>query len=379
MNILIVRNSADKVNIGAYNLQEIGLAKALIKKGHNCDIVYYTTDKKIREEYIHFDGYKLKIYWCPAISIKGHAIYLKIMNRKFLEKYDIIQTAEYFQVMTYIIGKITSKPIVLYHGPYKDLNNKKLHKIYDMMFLKSIRRRVNAVISKSPLSTQYLKNKGFNNIYDLGVGVDISRFNNVKYNNEFEIIESLKKDGKKILLYIGRLDEEKNVKFLIDTLKNIKKQDNSIHLVIIGKKSRYSDIDYVDYSNQLGLSKNITYIDSVEQSKIHYLYEISDIFLLPSKYEIFGMVLLESMYFGKPVITSFNGGSSKLIDNETNGIIIKKFDENLWCEKILNLLSDKEKYKKISENARDTIVNKFTWDKLSEEYLQIYRKASKLN
>ena len=81
---------------------------------------------------------------------------------------------------------------------------------------------------------------------------------------------------------------------------------------------------------QYGLEQNVIYFDNLQQKDIANLYKIADIFILPSQYEIFGMVLLEAMYFGLPVLTTLNGGSSTLIKNEENGFICELDEKEKW-------------------------------------------------
>ena len=89
------------------------------------------------------------------------------------------------------------------------------------------------------------------------------------------------------------------------------------------------------------------------------------------------MVLLESMYFGMPTITSVNGGSDMMIEDGINGFIIPKFEAKLWAEKVIKLSKDKVYCQKIGDAAHKTIVKKFTWDKLASQFINIYEQKLK--
>lgn len=378
MKILIIRSNADKVNINSYNLQEIGLARALVRKGHKCDIVYYTDKREMECQYIYEDKKRITIYWCPAIKVFNNGVYTKILNKSFLENYDVIQTSEYNQIMIYLLNRFSKKPTVLYHGPYKDLKIKFLNKLYDTLFLNSIVKNTKQVISKSVLSEKYLLEKGFSNITTIGVGLDTSRFEqNYKERDIYKELNISKND--RILLYIGRLEERRNIKFLLEIIKSISSKEKNIKLLIIGNGSESDKKDYFDYAEELGIMNRLIYKEKMNQSDLKQVYEISDIFLLPTKYEIFGMVLLESMYFGLPVITSKNGGSLTLIENYENGIVIDDFNLETWTENIIRLLIDESLKNKIGNNAHKTIKEKFTWDALSDRYIKVYNKALKQN
>lgn len=379
MKVLIVRSNADKVNINSYNLQEIGLARALIRKGHKCDIVYYTDAKVIEKDYIYECGEKITIYWYPAIKVFNNSVYNKLLtNKRFLSEYDVIQTSEYNQIMIYLLNKLTNKPIVLYHGPYKDLRIKSLNKIYDFLFLKSITKNTDGVISKSILAEEYLKSKGFKNIETIGVGLDTERFEQDTENDN--IYQELNiKQNTKLLLYIGRLEERRNIKFILDILKGIliKSKNTDIKLLMIGDGKKEDKDAYFSYAKEIDVLDNIIYIPRMDQSKLSDIYRISDVFLLPTKYEIFGMVLLESMYFGLPVVTSVNGGSLTMIKHNENGLVIDNFDKELWVENIFKILNDNKFKQTLSKNAQTTIKEKFTWDALIDRYIQVYENSLK--
>ena len=70
----------------------------------------------------------------------------------------------------------------------------------------------------------------------------------------------------------------------------------------------------------------------MEQKYLAGVYGLADIFLLPTEYEIFGMVLLEAMYYHSVVLTTLNGGSSTLIDNGKNGFVLTLNNANDWAD-----------------------------------------------
>jgi glycosyltransferase involved in cell wall biosynthesis len=123
----------------------------------------------------------------------------------------------------------------------------------------------------------------------------------------------------------------------------------------------------------LGISDRIIYKDSLEQKYVNQLYRVCDLFLLPTRYEIFGMVLLEAMYFGVPVVTTFNGGSSTVIEDGKTGIVIDQLDTGLWSRRILELLADSELRQEIIVRANRLIEEKYTWDALAEKFLSVYQ------
>ncbi|MFW2502047.1 glycosyltransferase family 4 protein [Clostridium diolis] len=376
MNILIVRNAANKVNPNSYNLQEIGLGRALIKKEINCDIVYSNDKGKSYKEEIDRKGdISLNILWTKvSYKIFNNAIYSELLKKNFYDKYDVVILTEYTQVMTYLISNIIPEKSVLYQGPYKD-SKKIVQTIYDLLFLNKIKNNVRMVFTKSKLAEEYMKSKGFNKIFTIGVGFNIENIicDNSNKNEENNLIIDIKKQikGKKVLLYIGVFEERRNIKFLIDVFNNLRKEDKNIVLLLIGNGKNKDQ--YFEYIDELGIKDSIVYINKVEQKDLKQIHDLSTIFLLPTKYEIYGMVLLESMYLGTPVITSLNGGSSMLIENEETGYILDEFIVEKWSNKIKYLLSNIELQEKIKKKSRKRISEEFTWDIIAEKFLYTIR------
>ena len=104
------------VKNNTYNIQEIGLAKALIRKGHICDIVFWTDNAPETITY-KFDGdKKLKIFYLNGKNILNNAIYKNI--DELISQYDIIQPAEHNQIYSAFLAKKYPQKTIIYHGPY---------------------------------------------------------------------------------------------------------------------------------------------------------------------------------------------------------------------------------------------------------------------
>lgn len=376
MNILYIRNFASKVNLETYNLQEVGFSRALVDYGNNCDIIYYSDSKYEKKVNIYNNSNNnLNIIWMPGIKVLSNAIYLHLLSKKFLKKYDLIITTEYSQIMTYLLTYTYPNKIVLYHGPYKDDGKKILHKLYDMFLLSRVRNKLTKIYVKSTLAKNYLEcKKGFSNVKVLGVGIDkykFSQIDNNSYGNQEKyvnkIIRSLK--NKKVLLYIGVLEERRNIIFLMDILFEMLKFDKTIVLLLIGNGKKRDINKYFDYAKKLDIFNNIIHVSGVKQNYLSKIYAASHVFLLPSKYEIFGMVLLESMYFGLPVISSYNGGSETLIKNKYNGFKIIEFNKLEWCKYIKILLYKNEVSNRISLHAKETILQNYLWKNVAHKFL----------
>lgn len=371
MNILIVRTHPTKININSYNVQEIGLARALARKGHKCDIVFFTDNESKCEEYVIDENHKINIFWKKGKNILWQGFFNFNQLIEMANQYDVVQLNEYNQIATYFLAKKCNKRCLIYHGPYynpTDIKYNTLNKMFDALFLSKMKKIGPKILAKSEMAEESLKCKGFENIETVGVGLDVGRFSKIDYTRNFS-------KNKKTLLYIGEISERRNTLFLLSVFRKVREKNNSVDLVLIGKgKEEYQD-KCNKYIKQHGLSACIKQIISVDQSELAQHYLSADIFLFPTNYDIFGMVLLEAMYFGLPVISSKNGGAVTLIEESgKEGIVIESYDEYEWENTIENLLYSEQKCKEISECAKRRISEKFTWDAIADRFLAAYQE-----
>lgn len=378
MKILIIRCMASLLDLknNTYNLQEIGLAKALVRKGHEVDVIFWTdSEEKTVKVRVENDKEINVIYKKSKVILKNSIFDLDLI----IDKYDIVQASEYNQFQSWILAKKYFQKTVIYHGPYYSKFNKKYNLmcyLFDLILLPRYIKYNTKFIAKSYKAKQFLLNKGIkeNNICVAGVGIDLDVFNtnnDTEYDNVVEIPKN-----RINLLYIGRIEKRRNTKFLLNLIKYINdKTKNKYQLILIGK----GNLKYVEECKELivklEISNDVIWIEKLEQKYLQTIYKNCEYFLLPTEYEIFGMVLLESMYFSTKVITTSNGGSDMLIKNQCNGYIIDELSVSKWTDIIENNLFKNE----VAKKANETIVNKFTWSVLIEKFIEVYEVVKNEN
>lgn len=372
MKILIVRTFPNEIDINSYNVQEIGLAKALTRKGHQCDIVLYTNHEE-KEEQLNVEGSTITIYWMKGVNFFKNLLWSSKLI-KLAKKYDIVQSCEYDQIYNIYLQKKIKNKLVIYHGPYYSEFNKGYNfkcKVFDTFFLTKNYKKAK-FISKSALATEFLKGKGFEDVTTIGVGLDYEKISKEITNSE---CETILKNDEKYLLYIGRIEERRNIYFLLNILHEVMKTEKNVKLILIGKGEKEYVEKVWEYAKKMELIDNIIYFEKIKQEDIKAFYTRSNIFILPTNYDIFGMVLLEAMCFGIPTITTLNGGSSTIIKNYENGFICDITNIEQWKNCIIEVLNNSKLSEKISNNAQRTIEQEFLWIKLSEKFIQVYKNA----
>ncbi len=333
-------------------------------------------------ETVESDGFKIKVYHIEGKNFIGNAIYNKELYN-ICEQYDIIQSSDYDQIASWNIYRKFPEKTIIYHGPYKSKYTKKYNirsKIFDIFFLHRYNYKKAHIITKSKLAEGYLRKKGFKNITTAGVGLNPYY---LEQNVEIipEKISNLQKHkGKnKYILYVGAISKRKNFKFMLQIMNEIVNVRNmkDYKLIVVGnkihKEQKYYD-DCFKFINENNLKENIINLQTVEQKYLKYIYGCSDIYALPTQYDIFGMVYLEAMYFGVPIITTFCGGSSLLIKENENGFIRNLNDYKEWANVIINITNDSVKMSEIANKSKKEINENYLWSKVALKFENNYKK-----
>jgi len=375
MKILIIKSVPGEVFPGnsSYNIQEIGIARAFSKKGFECDVMCCSNDGKYRVHSVVVNSNRtVRIFCMPSISILKNG-WPKNADQ-IISGYDVIHVSEYNQVYAwYLAGRYPSK-VIVWHGPYHDSFNTRynaMSRLFDLFFLWRYKKLGTKFFAKSDLASEFLRSKGLVNVETVGVGLDTEQ---LSYPSRGEVENSIlmpEMDSTCRLLYVGKLEKRRNVCFLLDVLVWLKKKI-PVRLVIVGKGDDAYIKRFWARANELGVADSVIHIDFVPQGEIFKIYKSCDVFVFPSKYDIFGMVLLEAMYFGKLVVSSRNGGSSMLINDGMNGVIVNGFDAKIWGESILGTLTQGRR--KMEMEAELVVEQKFTWDAITEKMVDLYRK-----
>jgi UDP-glucose:(heptosyl)LPS alpha-1,3-glucosyltransferase len=166
-------------------------------------------------------------------------------------------------------------------------------------------------------------------------------------------------------MFAGGDWERKGVRYIIEALPPLSKRN--VKLIIIGR----GDEEYYGRLAELKqVRERIIFVP--HSSNLWEYYAASDIFVFPTIYEPFGLVIVEAMASGLPVITSRVAGAADLIIDGVNGLLLRApSDVNDLAAKIELLLSNAELRKTMGERARET-AEKFSWDQVVQETLEVY-------
>ncbi|MCC7190845.1 MAG: glycosyltransferase family 4 protein, partial [Anaerolineales bacterium] len=126
----------------------------------------------------------------------------------------------------------------------------------------------------------------------------------------------------------------------------------------------------------LGLDQSVVFLGVRDQDKLPYYYSAAEVVVMPSHYESFGMVALEAMACGAPVIASEVGGLAYLVRDGETGFTIPAEEPETLCEKLSGLLNDDELHAKMSAQAA-AYAQDYAWEKIAKQIVDVYEGFGK--
>jgi D-inositol-3-phosphate glycosyltransferase len=210
-------------------------------------------------------------------------------------------------------------------------------------------------------------------------GVDLSHFYPIPPDEAKEYV-GVPLD-KKMLLFVGRIEPLKGIKTLLRAIGILRKKGqngNDICLAVIGGEltdEQGEETEEVEFLMKLrdeyGLQDMVTFLGKRSQDSLPYYYSAAEMVIMPSHYESFGMVALESMACGTPVIASMVGGLIHLIEDGVTGYHVPVDDPQALSLRIDSLLKDKALRYRMGHDAF-AFAKKFDWETISSRIIELY-------
>lgn len=199
-------------------------------------------------------------------------------------------------------------------------------------------------------------------------GIDVE-----KYERPYPPLPELR-DGKINLLFVGRLEKRKGLTYLLRALPLVKYHFPSLRLIVVGGFDQDQLQEYRDFVADAGLSDVVFKGFVSDEEKIRY-YQNCDVFCSPAiGRESQGVILLEAMAAGKPVIASAIDGYRTVVRHEQDGLLVPPADDAALAVGLCRLLSD-EPFRRRLAAAGSAKVQAYSWRKVSRQILDLYREA----
>ena len=345
------------------------LCKGLKTLGYKISIVYLKGIGELKEVFENFG--------CKVIKIDGDAFKRPLRTLFKLKKIiaqlkpDILHThlnkAEFFGNLA---GFLSKKPLII---STKHNDDKFLQKAIIRIghFLMSIPN--DGIICISAHVEKYIKKIGVwpkVTIKTIHYGIDAKGFESNIDNSLVPHFKTALSKGKLYLLgTVARLEEQKGLQYLIEAVSYVSKKRNDFHLIIVGDGPLVASLK--DKVKKLDIENFISFTG--KRSDVPAVMKSLDIFILPSLWEGFGLVLLEAMAAGIPVIASNVSAIPEVIKHNENGFLVAPKNPDALAEKILLLLENKDLRRKMGINGQDRAHSYFHIERMIKETHNFYR------
>lgn len=376
--------------IGGEGTHTFGLAKALSNSGHNVTVI--TTNLKGGKtlEENHFKIIHVSPIKIPAFKLFHFDILSKKKLKELHERqnFDIIHYTHDYYKISILKEKINVPIIATMHTPWaieREIIKAKTDRVdylsyifhRNTYFFKRINKKACERADKLIAVSKYVKRtitKEYGITSDkvkvIPNAVDINKFNPAI--KGYEIRERLNIQSEPIVLFVGRLDHTKGIMYLLKSFSKIVKNIPDAKLIIIGKgQLRNHIISFIDKNN---LGKSIMLIGRVEDEDLPKFYAASDLVVLPSLLEGFGIVLIEAMACGKPCVATRAGGPEDILIDAETGFIVPPADSSSLYHAIHILLTNNKLSRDFAVASRKRIEKNFTWDKIAKETVDVYKE-----
>jgi glycosyltransferase involved in cell wall biosynthesis len=361
--------------------------KNLSRKGHEVHVVCYVTKnlsndvQSLIEQGVKVHAIKPEICGMGTVVLTYRQQISYIINAirmgwKVLKcnKIDIIHANTYTPVIpATVLGKISRIPVVMtvHHvslDHWKLWSSQKgvsrsaaiIGPAYERIILRIPVQIVHAVSNST--QAELLSINPDANVCTLYNGIDLKDYIVAKYQYQ------------KFILYIGRIVSTKNLGVVILAFNSVIKSFPGATLVIVGNGPMREEWERLTRIN--GLENNVDFVGHVSEYTKQKLLSSCSALVLPSKMEGFGRVIVEAFAMYKPVLVSRISSLSEVVENGKDGFLIPPDNIEMWAERIKFLLANTEACRKMGENGRKKVEEKFNLGVISDKIEELYLNNS---
>jgi len=351
----------------AYNI-----SKRMVERGFDVTILCSTRDGI--DEKKDLDGIKV-IRQRPNFILSNTPIRLDLfftMSKLVKENdFDLINAhtpVPFYADVAAMVSKRYKIPFVLTYHAGSLMKNESFVDAVAKIYQHSIEKFALAQSDRLITVSEFVKNNYLTNhikkVSIIPPGVDI---------NKFRLLDKVNKTPNNIL-FVAQLSKGhkwKGLDYLLESIKLIK-NIRDVKLTVVGSGAHVNH--YKDKANELHIRDNVIFKGKVSDDELVKEYQKANIFILPSysNAESFGIVNLEAMACGVPIVASKIGGIPDVVKDSKNGLLVPPKDPKVLSDAIIKLLNDGDLAKKMGGDGRKLVEEKYTWKKTAEMTENVY-------
>ncbi|MEH2315879.1 MAG: glycosyltransferase family 1 protein [Nostoc sp.] len=275
-----------------------------------------------------------------------------------------------------------SKQVHTYHSlgavKYNTIENIPLIASVRLAVEKEVLEIAERIVATSPQEKQHMRSlvSTQGNIDIIPCGTDIQRFGSIP--REAARAELGIEKETKVVLYVGRFDPRKGIETLVRAVNESGLRESNNFQLIIGGGSTPGNSDGIERDrieqivNELGMSDFTIFAGRLSQDILPTYYASADVCVVPSHYEPFGLVAIEAMASGTPVVVSDVGGLQFTVVHEETGLLAAPQDVDAFASAIDRILLNPEWRDELGKAGRKRVESKFSWDGVATQLSELY-------
>jgi len=237
--------------------------------------------------------------------------------------------------------------------------------------------KASVIVAVSQYTSRRIKEMGIHapRIYVIPNGADAQRFHPLPADRISNFRRRFVSEKGRILLTVGNVTERKGQDIVIRALPLVLKAGIDVHYLIVGLPTLREKLEIL--AQQLGVADRVHFLGRVDASTLVEAYNACDVFVMTSRYtadgdfEGYGIAVVEAALCGKPAVVSGGSGLEEAVLDGKTGLVVPQNDPAATASAIIKLLTDKEFYSRLAEQARVRALCEQTWEHRVSEYHRI--------
>jgi glycosyltransferase involved in cell wall biosynthesis len=191
----------------------------------------------------------------------------------------------------------------------------------------------------------------------------------------FHPLAGRRTDGRPTVLFVGNIAANKGVRTVFEAVLRIRSKYPDVRLQILGEGDKDLVREFQERAGREGAEANVEFNGFIGRDRLPEFYGNADVFCSPSQYEAFGIVYIEAMACGCPVIASATGGTPEAVLDGQTGVLVPPNDVEALVAALERILGDAPLRRRMGEAGRQRVENYFAMDKYIRRVLAVYQKA----
>jgi phosphatidylinositol alpha 1,6-mannosyltransferase len=363
----------------------------MVQRGH--EVVVYTSDmwkehpfERMREPHDVVDGVRVVRKRTFQMTQAVHYPVMPGMFDMLSEPADVVHSHSFGYYHTNVAAlrkRLSGTPLVItphYHPPETmqgGFARHQLRKVYDARIANWVFEQADAILfnTHAEMASMAHHVDDMDKARVIHNGLHTERYQNLPDPSRFRETRGI--EGP-MVLYLGRLAVNKRLELVINSMPQLLEVVPDLQLVIAGPDDGVGE-GWKALAGKLDLGDRVRFEGYLSEEDKMAAFSAADVFVLPSEWEAYGLVLMEAQACGTPCLVADRGGPREVIAPGETGLVVPYGDEERWRTALLDLLTDDGLRQRMGRAARERAMTVFEWSTIIDQVEQVYRDVTGLD